>query len=188
MRRLTIVRSPGMLVLLAIACAAPAALAQQTETDLLRVVVCEIRELRSVIQQGHILVPLLEANRREREYASQQLAGVEGQLRQARERAEHLVTRQAAFSNELRELTRAGRMEMGREEVEKKKEFEAMLKVGELEIQRSQGEEARLFSEGGQMRARLSRLEDEFDRMQRQMQAMATAAGSVCESDSQAGK
>jgi chromosome segregation ATPase len=183
--RLTIVRSPAVLVPLAIACVAPAVHAQQGEAELLRAIVCEIRELRSVIQQGHILVPLLEANRREREYSSEQLATVEEQLRRAREHVERWLTNQRNARNALQELKRAGRQDLDREEAAKKKEYEEVLKHAELEIPRSQGEEARLSSEAGQIRERMSRLEDEFDRMQRQMQAMATAAGTVCESKSQ---
>ena len=173
------------LVFLAMAYLAPAGLAQQTETELLRVIACEIRELRSVVQQGQILVPLLEANRREREYGSQQLAAVEEQLRAARATIERWVENQRSANNGLRELTRTSRQELDREEAAKKKELEEVLKMAELEIPRSQGEEARLASEVEQIRARLSRLEDEFDRMQRQMQAMATSAGSVCEGSSE---
>ena len=188
MRRLTLGCPPAMLVLVAIACAPPSALAQQTETELLRTIACEIRELRSVVQQGHILVPLLEANRREREYASQQLAGVETQLREMRAQRERWLATQQDVSNRLRDLTRAGRQQLSQEETALKKESEAMLKRLELDIQHTQAEEARLLSEAGQIRARLTRLEDEFDQMQRQMQAMATTAGAVCESGNQTAK
>jgi hypothetical protein len=187
MRRLNFAGSLALPLLLT-ACVMPSAHAQQTETELLRTIACEIRELRSVIQQGHILVPLLEANRREREYASQQLAGVEEQLRQARTELERWLRNQRTAGDGLRELDRAGRQDLDQEEASKKREFEEVLKVAELEIPRFQGEEARLFSESGQIRARLTRLEDEFDRMQRQMQAMASSAGAVCESGNQTAK
>jgi hypothetical protein len=190
MRPQTILYSLALLLLLA--ANAPPAPAQQTqaagqtETELLRAIACEIRELRAVIQQGHILVPLLEANRREREFASQQLAEADKHLSQARTELERWISAQRETGDGLRELARAGRQQLDAEEAARKKEFEAVLKAAELEIRRFQGEEARLFSESGQIKARLSRLEDEFDRMQRQMQAMATVAGSVCESSSQA--
>jgi hypothetical protein len=191
MRHQTLIYSLALLLLLAAANAPPAPAQQtqaagQTETELLRAIACEIRELRAVIQQGHILVPLLEANRREREFASQQLAEADKQLSQARTELERWISAQRETGDGLRELARAGRQQLDAEEAARKKEFEAVLKAAELEIRRFQGEEARLFSESGQIKARLSRLEDEFDRMQRQMQAMATVAGSVCESSSQA--
>jgi chromosome segregation ATPase len=186
MHRLTVVGSPPLLVLAFIACTPSAAVAQQTETDLLRSIACEIRELRSVVQQGQILVPLLEANRREREYASQQLAAAEEQLRQAHAKIESWVRAQQSARNGLQELKRAGRLDLDSKQAAQKQEFEEVLKNADVEIERFQSEEGRLVSESGQIRARLSRLEDEFDRTQRQMQAMATSTGSVCDSSRQA--
>jgi uncharacterized protein (DUF3084 family) len=185
MRDVSFLRSPALLVVLATAQAPALATAQENDTELLRAIVCEIRELRSVVSQGQILVPLLEANQREREDASQQLVKVEAELRLARLAAQGSRAEHGKLSTELRTLTRTGRLELDRADFEaRKKSLENDLASAERTAQHYQAEEGRLFSAAGQIKTRVSRLEDEFDRMQRQMQAMATTGNSVCESDS----
>ena len=179
MRDRTIFRPLGIVTLLVATHTVSPAIAQQTQTELLQAIVCEIRELRSVIQQGQIIAPLLEANRRERELTSRQLAEAEGQLRQARTEVQKSLTMQERMSTALRELARSG------DNQQERNQLELQLKTMEQQIQESQGEEARLVSEAGRIRARLSQLEGEFDGMRRQMQAVAATTGSVCEVASQ---
>jgi hypothetical protein len=159
------------------------ALAQEGQAEALRLIACEIRELRSAIQQGQILTPLLEANRREREFGTRQLAELEAQAAKTRAAAEEIRQHLEQVKKELEERKRdvPAAAEAKQVEVEKA-HLEVEIARQEQQVQRLWEEEGRLSSAAAQVRARMAGLEEDFGQIQRQMQGLAAGASSVCES------
>ena len=72
-----------------------AAPAQQTDTELLRVIACELRELRAVIHRGLVSVPLVEANVRERVQIQARISELEEKRSGIDQKVQEVTNRQA---------------------------------------------------------------------------------------------
>ena len=163
--------------------AAPGALAQESDDELLRAILCELRELRSVMHQGQIVAPLVEANARERVQIHERLSQLEEGFGGVDQNVRDWVARQATYREGLRELTRLGRTDLSPEAAEEQEaELEGALREATRQLQNSQTQQTRLATEISSHQSRLARLEDEFDQMQRQMRNLVATSGVVCES------
>lgn len=157
--------------------------AQDTDTELLRAILCELKELRSAVHQGQVVGPLVEANTRERVQLQARISKLEKQQSGSDQLIQESIARQAKIREILRNLSRSGRSELGEEVVgQRKRDLGSELETITRQLRNLQSEQGRVSTEISRDAGRLAQLEGEFDQMQRQMRNLAAASGSLCES------
>jgi hypothetical protein len=101
-------------VLLLLPALAGAPCSAQSDNELLQGILCEIRELRSAFLQGQMAAPMLDANRREREFSVRRLDEVSERQRETQERLQSMNTRITELMQQLRNLRRNDRPDVTR--------------------------------------------------------------------------
>ena len=158
-----------------------AAPAQGTDTELLRAILCELRELRVAVHQGQVFVPLVEANARERVQIRARISELEQKRSDLDQGVQDSIAQQARIRELLRKLPRTGRNDPSEEPAEKQY-LERELETTTQQLQVQQSRHARLSTEVLRNQSRLTQLEDELDHMQGQMRDIAETSGAACES------
>ena len=169
-----------VLVLLPVMTSIPCA--AQSDNELLQAILCEIRELRSSFLQSQMATPMLDANRREREFALRRLDDVIYRERETQERLRNMMARLNDISQRLRDLQRGNRNETGAEELAQTASLEDERRALSETIPQVQGDISRAAGESSALRARISELETEYGRLQAQMRSLAANSSSVCDS------
>ena len=160
---------------------AQSASAQQTDTELLKAILCELKELRAAVRQSQVFAPLVEANIREWEQVQAQVTKLEEKLRELDQAIQATAARQRDATEQLRLLPRAA-SEPEKTQVEQRTlELEMAVKVAGEAMQQHQVEQNRVAPEASRAHARLAELEEGFDSLQRQMRGVAAASSTVCE-------
>ena len=152
--------------------------AQESDVELLRAILCELKELRAAVRQGQILAPLLDANLREREALQKRLSELEEQQSRTDQAVQLALAKQSRLREQLRQFSRST---ANLSDKVPEKELETILEETTAILQQHQSEQNRLASEASGARTRLGQLEDEFDGVQRQVRALATTSGTLCE-------
>jgi chromosome segregation ATPase len=170
-------------VLLLLPALAGAPCSAQSDNELLQGILCEIRELRSAFLQGQMAAPMLDANRREREFSVRRLDEVSERQRETQERLQSMNTRITELMQQLRNLRRNDRPDVTAGELEQQvASLENERRALSQAIPQVQADVGRAAGEASALRARISELETEYERLQAQMRALAANSGSVCES------
>jgi len=149
----------------------------QSDNELLQAILCEIRELRSAFLQGQMATPMLDANRREREFAVRRLDEVVERQREAQERLQAMNTRMNEVLQLLRDLRRNDRPDATageREQQVTQLEYERR-ELGQA-IPQVQEDVGRTSDEASALRARISGFETEYERLQAQMRSWPPTA------------
>jgi chromosome segregation ATPase len=154
----------------------------QSDNELLQGILCEIRELRSAFLQGQMAVPMLDANRREREFSVRRLDDVVERQRETQERLQSMNTRITEVMQQLRNLRRNDRPDVTAAELEQQvASLESERRALSEAIPQVQADVGRAGGEASALGARISELETEYERLQAQMRSLAANSGSVCE-------
>ena len=177
-----------MLASLAFAALAPISIsAQQTDTELLKAILCELRELRAAVRQGQVSTPLLEANMREREQTLARLTQLEEQMRTLDGAMEANMGIQSHLNESLRTLPRVAGGSGPDEEAARQQKRSLEIELAEISrtLREQQSRQSLLSADISRTRARLDELKDEFDQIQRQMRSLAAASSTICETAAQ---
>lgn len=155
--------------------------AQESDSELLRAILCELKELRAAVRQGQVFAPLVDANLREREQVQGQVAGLRDRVSELEQVVEEQSEQQVEIRLSLRSLpVRDGRT-MEKEEAEQfEKEMSQVLERLTKQLEMNQRNYHRAMSEQHTAEARLRELKTDFDQLQRQMRSVAAAGGEVC--------
>ena len=170
-----------VLVLLPVMTSVPCA--AQSDNELLQAILCEIRELRSSFLQSQMATPMLDANRREREFAARRLDIAVERQRETQERLQTINTRMNEVSQRLRDLQRNDRSNIPEEERQtvitslqnERKELSQLIPQVQEDLHRAAGEVSAL-------NGRISEFEIQYERLQAQMRSLAANSSSVCDS------
>ena len=155
--------------------------AQDSDTELLKAILCEVKELRAALLQGQVAAPLLEASMRERENARNRLTKLQEQHGALAQTVQATLSRQSELHEAQRTQRLAGNKDADDERERKRMRLEMLLQTTTQTLEQQQAEQARLSSQIGRLEARVAELEDEFDRMQRQLQGLAATSSTMCE-------
>jgi hypothetical protein len=129
-----------------------------------------------------VVAPLLDANVREREQTQKRLADLESKLGELDQAVQTATAKQTSAREQLRMLPRPDGSDASKQEIEqRKKELAAYVYVATEALRQHQSEQGRVAAEAARVRGRLAELEGEFDRIEKQMQTLAAASGTVCE-------
>ena len=146
---------------------------------MLQAILCEIRELRSAIQQSQATAPLIEANRRDREQVASRLAELERERFGMRTRLQEVATRHARIQTALRNREWL-RIESEQEGEERKAELEEAARNFAGERDQLQRRDSELSVEIGRVESRLAEIDGQFKRLVEQMRGIAAASDDVC--------
>ncbi len=156
--------------------------AQKPYDDRLSAIACELRELRSVIRQGQILGPLVEANVRERLETQTRISALKGKRDGVNQLVQELSARQARNRRAQQAVSRLDRNNSSEKTIERRKhEIEGALEDATQKLNTQQSQLARLSTEISLDEGRLAQLMDEFAQIQRQMLEHASADKAVCD-------
>jgi chromosome segregation ATPase len=160
-----------------------AAPAQETDTDLLRAILCELKVLRTTVHEGQVFVPLVEANAGERLQIQERISELEQKRSDLDQGVQESIAQQAKIRELLRQLSRVGRNDHNEESAERQKQdLETELKATTQQLQVKQSQHARLSTEVLREQSRLTQLKDELDQMQRQMRDLEARSAALCTS------
>lgn len=159
----------------------PQSPAQEANTELLREILCELKELRAAVRQGQVFAPLVDANIREREQARKQVTELERRVRDTERAVQDALALQTQLRDRIRRLpssdTRALDPEVA---AQVKNQLEIELKELERRIQTHQHQYNGAVADAANARSALNLLRQDFDDMQRQMRGVAAAGDQVC--------
>ena len=153
-----------------------AASAQGTEPELLRAILCELKELRAAVRQGQAVAPLIESEIAERREARKRLQEILTRRSNADQAVQQSTAELADAREKLRNLPIQPQSEQQRD---LRVHRENRVKELERDLQLLQQELGRASLEAANVRAEIAGYDATIGDIQRQLRSLATA-GDVC--------